>query len=348
MSIDFLLKQGAVLGIVASLEGCDTKKTSPLSCDCPPSNICLYIDGSLEAMLETPLPSQMKEIDIVRVGYQGQRFDNLLVKTESETYVDEDFNSERGCFNKGAVIEGKYVSEATDNDCSFYPMINAVTQKWVVSVDVLTDSTPKFALRSSLHKSPGVNWDFTHKGYLNDGAGNNVYFTSGAPDPSKNHTVTMCHFPPQSVDLRTPISSEWVPTIYRDQTEPTSCTLSYSLKDYKGQIKENKLPNLKIGLSHEVVGEEYTSAFVNFVETASGERIPLDSIFVIHPQQNSVYTLETKQGMLQNVVIPDFAFVGTKHPRQQGWKSIPISGVYGDISISCDSLIPAKIEKRTP
>lgn len=347
MTIDSLLRQGIMLGLVAMLSGCDTKKPMPPSCDCP-SNICLYIDGSLEAELKTPSPQQMKEIDIIRVGYFGQEFDNLLLKSGAKTYVDEDFSSERGCFSTGIVAKGKYISEKIDNDCSFYPMINAVTQEWVVSIDVLAGATPKqFVLVSSSYRSAGVKWGITDKGYLDDGAGNTVYFKSGKPDPSQDHTVTMCHSPPKSVDLRTSsLPSDWTPTVYRSQGEQTSCTLSYSLKDYKGIIQEDELPNVKIGLAHDVTGEDYTSPFVNFVETAAGERIPLDTILVIHPQQNSVYTLDTKQGILQNVIIPDFTFVGTKHPRRPNWKSIPVTVVYGDMRISCKPITSAK--KQTP
>ncbi len=164
--------------------------TCPYTCT---STICLYVDGTLEAELNTPYPSHMSSIDILRVGYGGQYVDNLILNVAGIPYVSEDFSVDRGCFNAGSVSGGIYISETEGNDCSFSPAFDATTEHWMVSIDVLAGSTPNFALRSSSYSAPGVNWDFAANGYINDGAGYSVPFTSGTPDTSRDHTIIMCN-----------------------------------------------------------------------------------------------------------------------------------------------------------
>ena len=162
--------------------------TCPYICS---SNICLYIDGTLEAEMNTAYPTQMNAINVIRLGYGGQYVDNLSLVVDGTTVVSEDFSTTRGCFTTGSVASGVYVSEGTDNDCFFSPTVDATTAQWMVSIDVLAGSTPNFALRSTEYSSPGVNWDFAAGGYINDGNFNNVTF--GTPDTSQNHTVMMCN-----------------------------------------------------------------------------------------------------------------------------------------------------------
>lgn len=168
--------------------------TEPIPCPytCS-SNVCLYVDSALEAELNTPYPPQMTSIDIIRVGYGGQYVDNLVLNVAGIPYVSEDFSTSRGCFNAGTVSGGIYISEKVDNDCFFSPAFDATTEHWMVSIDVLAGSMPNFALRSSLYSSPGVNWDYVADGYINDGASHTVYFASGTPDTSRDHTIVMCN-----------------------------------------------------------------------------------------------------------------------------------------------------------
>ena len=156
------------------------------------SNICLYVDGNLEAELNTSYPEQMTAINVIRLGYGGQYFDNLSLIVDGTSYVSEDFSSTRGCFNTGTVTNWTYVTESTDNDCFFEPSFDATTSRWMTSVDVLAGSVPNFAFRSTEYDAPGVNWDFVNGGYINDGAGLNAAFSSGI-DTSQNHTIVICN-----------------------------------------------------------------------------------------------------------------------------------------------------------
>ncbi len=158
------------------------------------SNICLYVDGVLEAEVNTSFPSQMTSIDTIRLGHSGQYFDNVLLDVDAVTYVEEDFSSSVGCFSTGSVSGGIYSTSGTDNDCAFSPAFDATTIEWMISVDVIAGSAPNLSLRSPSSSSPGVNWDFAANGYINDGAGNSVSFASGTPDASSNHTVMMCNY----------------------------------------------------------------------------------------------------------------------------------------------------------
>lgn len=155
------------------------------------SNICLYIDGNLEAELNTPFPVQMTAIDTFRLGYGGQHIDNVIAVIEGIVYVNEEFDSDRGCFTSGSVSSGVYVTSGTDNDCFFSPAFDASLTEWKVSLDVIAGSSPNFAFRSTSYSAPGFNWDFAAN-YANDGAGNSVSLASGTPSSSRDHIVVMC------------------------------------------------------------------------------------------------------------------------------------------------------------
>ena len=171
--------------------------TDPDTSSCPytcASNLCLYVDGSLEAELNTAYPSWMTSIDTIRLGHSGQYFDNLTLVVDEITYVSEDFNTDIGCFNTGTTSSGNYLTDSTDNECSL-SSFDATTTEWMISIDVIAGSdSPNLALRNSSYTAaPGSNWGFAPDYYLNDGAGNTVGFTSGTPDTTVDHTLIMCN-----------------------------------------------------------------------------------------------------------------------------------------------------------
>lgn len=173
--------------------------TNPSSCPyiCT-SNICLYVDGVEEATLSTTYPTWMSSIDTIRLGHSGQYFDNLTLAVDGVTYVNENFNTDVGCFSNGYISSGIYVTDMTDNEC-YFPSFDATTTQWMVSIDVIAGSnSPNLSLRNSLYTAaPGSNWSFggIPGYYLDDGAGTGVGFASGTPDPTVNHTLVMCNTP---------------------------------------------------------------------------------------------------------------------------------------------------------
>ncbi len=171
----------------------DVTESHPCAYTCT-SNLCLYVDGTLNAELSTSYPSAMSSIDTIRVGYSGQHFDNLSLVVGATPYVSENFDTDVGCFSVGSVSGGQYVSASTDNDCSFSAFDASGTTEWAVSIDVIAGSSPNFALRSTTIGSyVGANWDYASGGYLNDGAGTSDSFSGGTPDTTSTHTITLCN-----------------------------------------------------------------------------------------------------------------------------------------------------------
>jgi hypothetical protein len=157
----------------------------PYSCA---GEVCLYVDGVLEAEQSTPLNSAMGSIDSMVLT--DASFDHLLLGATGVVAVHEDFDTDLGCFtvgtlNSGALEAGKAAACAfTDVDLS--------AGDWVLSVDVLSGAgDASLALMDAF--TPGSGWyDLVSAPVLDDGDGNTIAFTSGVPDPRFDHQIVMC------------------------------------------------------------------------------------------------------------------------------------------------------------
>lgn len=177
----------------ASIEVTEPSSSCPYTCA---SNVCFYIDGVEEATLSTSLPSWMTSIDIIRLGHSGQYFDNLSLIVDGLTYVNEDFNTDIGCFTAGTTSSGNYVTGREDDECTL-SSFDATTTEWMISIDVIVGSnSPNLSLRNSSYApAPGTNWAFGGSPgyYLDDGMGGRASFASGTPDATIDHTLVMCN-----------------------------------------------------------------------------------------------------------------------------------------------------------
>ncbi len=158
---------------------------------CPDScagEVCLYVDGNLEASQSTALAASMASIDSLALS--GGVFDQVLVGAAGTVVAAEDFSAGPGCFTGGVPAAGG-VDAAKGASCAF-TAIDLSGGDWVVSVDVIGGS-PDAGLALMSGATSGSTWyDWTTAPVLDDGDGNTVAFTSGAPVPVVDHQVVMC------------------------------------------------------------------------------------------------------------------------------------------------------------
>jgi hypothetical protein len=153
---------------------------------------CLWVDGVLQATQSSALNAAMASVDTVVLRHAG--FDELLVGIGGAVVVAEDFESDLGCFTTGTLGTGS-LDAGKAAACSFGDA-DLSGGDWMVSVEVLAGSTDAFlALVDTLDL--GSHWTgWGSAPLLDDGEGNTVPFTDGAPDQGSDHQVVMCGMVP--------------------------------------------------------------------------------------------------------------------------------------------------------
>ncbi len=149
---------------------------------------CVYVDGVLEAEQTASLVKAMTSVDAIVLRYA--LFDEVLVGAAGTALVVEDFDSGLGCFTVGT-LAGTALDAGKAAVCTI-TSVDLSGGDWVVSVQVLAGSTDaSAALAAGL--STGSTWyDWGTTPVLDDGDGNTVAFTSGAPSQAADHHVLVC------------------------------------------------------------------------------------------------------------------------------------------------------------
>ena len=174
---------GATDFIDASCAAC------PYSCA---SEACLYVDGVLEAEQATALNAAMADVETIVL--RDATFDQVLLGAAGTVLVHEDFSTGLGCFTVGtlsgtALEAGKAAAcSLTDTDLS--------GGDWVMALDVLAGSGDASLALMDLFDTGSTWYDWASAPLLDDGDGNTVAFTSGAPDPKSDHQVVLCGVSP--------------------------------------------------------------------------------------------------------------------------------------------------------
>ncbi len=167
----------------------DTADASCAACPSPCADeVCVYVDGTLEALQSTALAAPMVDIDSLALGYG--LFDQVILGVAGTVVVAEDFTTSLGCFATGALV-GTTLDASKSATCTFANQ-DLSGGDWVVAVDVLAGSADgALALMDLLN--PGNAWyDLASAPVLDDGAGATVPFTGGALDLGGDHRVVMC------------------------------------------------------------------------------------------------------------------------------------------------------------
>jgi len=154
--------------------------------------VCLYVDGVLEASQSTPLVTEMASINSLVLRQAS--FDDVIVGAAGTVLVAEDFTTGIGCFTGGTVSSGALEAGAA-SPCTFTG-VDLSAGDWVVSVDVLAGKGDAALSLMDIVDS-GSGWsDWTTTPVLDDGEGNTTAFTSGAPSLAADHQVVMCGMSP--------------------------------------------------------------------------------------------------------------------------------------------------------
>ncbi len=169
--------------------GVDDEDGDCAACPYPcTAEVCLYVDGVLEAEQSTALSGAMADIDSLVLT--DASFDRVLLGAAGTVVVHEDFEASLGCFTVGTLGSG--VLEAGEAAACAFSDVDLSGGDWVVSVDLLSGAgDASLALMDSF--STGSTWyDFVSAPVLDDGDGTAIAFGHGVPDPRLDHHVVMC------------------------------------------------------------------------------------------------------------------------------------------------------------
>jgi hypothetical protein len=156
------------------------------------SEACLYVDGVLEAEQSTALSGAMADVDTLVLRYAS--FDNVLLGAAGAVLIHEDFGTGLGCFSVG-LLDGTTLAAGKAAACGFTDT-DLSGGDWVMALDVLAGSADASLALMDLFDSGSGWYDWGVAPVLDDGDGNTVPFTSGAPDQGVDHQVVLCGMSP--------------------------------------------------------------------------------------------------------------------------------------------------------